>query len=159
MDNKDQVKKDVQKFLSENVTAVIATSFNDEPRASTVYYYADEALDFYFVTKRNTGKYINIEMNPRAAVVVGTGPEHISVMANGEVNIVTDIEEQIRILGKMEELYKRENITNLPIEELQNFKDRNKVIFKITPKELIFMNLDSTSFPESHGDSFVQLIP
>lgn len=42
MIDKTQFKTDALAFLKENITAVIATSFNDEPLASTVYYYIDD---------------------------------------------------------------------------------------------------------------------
>ena len=157
MSTSEQAKIDAFKFLRASTTAVVATSFNDEPRASTVYYYLDNNFNFYFVTKRNTSKYVNIEMNPRAALVVGTGPEHITVQAHGAVELIVEDSEKEKIMNMFIEIAKRENIKNWPIEQLQNFKDRNKVVFKISPEQVLFMNLDSSLYPNSIGNDYVEV--
>ncbi len=157
MTNNEQAKKDAVSFLRENVTAVVATSFNDEPRASTIYYYMDDAFNFYFITKRNTSKYINIEMNPRAALVIGMGPEHITVQARGKAELITDDQEREKIVNSLMEIHAREHIKTWPIEELEKFKDRNRVVFKISPTQVLFMNLDSTAYPNSISDEYVEV--
>jgi|SRR3989344_6766911 len=159
MPSKEQIKIDALKFLRENITAVVATSFNDEPRASTVYYFVDDDFIFYFITKRNTSKYLNIEMNPIAAFVVGTGPEHITVQAVGRAEIVVGDEDVERIAKELMEIRAREHIKMWPIEELYKFKDRNKVIFKMTPDKMFYMNIDSGAHPETVSDDYMQIIP
>lgn len=153
------IKNDALTFLRENSTAVVATSFNDEPRASTVYYFVDDDFNFYFVTIRNTAKYMNIHLNPKAAIVVGTGPEHISVQAHGIAVPVLDETERKRILHEFSELRAHEHIKLWPIEEMHNFKDRNKEVFKVMPQALHYMNLDSVLHPQSLSDEFRQIIP
>jgi nitroimidazol reductase NimA-like FMN-containing flavoprotein (pyridoxamine 5'-phosphate oxidase superfamily) len=157
MTNIEQSKSDALKFLRENTTAVVATSFNDEPRASTVYYFMDDDFNFYFVTKRNTSKYIHAEANPRAAIVVGTGPEHITIQAFGKVELLVEDDQREKVLGHLMEIREREHITLWPIEELENFKDRNKVIFKISPAQVLFMNLDSKKYPDSISTEYAEI--
>lgn len=150
-------REDALAFLKENYTTVIATSFNDEPRASTIYYYIDDEFNFYFITKRNTSKYINIEMNPRAAIVVGTGPDHITVQAHGSVELVLEDAEKEKILGRFVEIGKHNNIEAWPIEDLDKFKDRNTIFCKIKPKQVVYMNLDSKKYPNSHSEEYVEV--
>lgn len=156
---REEYRKDALAFLWENTTAVIATSFNDEPKASTVYFWVDNEFTFYFVTKRNTSKYINIEMNPRAAIVVGTGPEHITVQAHGNAEIITDDEDRQEILDILTNIRTKENIQIWPIEEMEKFKDRNYVVFKIIPDNVTFMNLDSSKHPNSITTDYVEVFP
>ena len=96
-------------------------------------------------------------MNPRAALVVGSGPEHITVQAHGAVELIVEDSEKEKIMNMFIEIAKRENIKNWPIEQLQNFKDRNKVVFKISPEQVLFMNLDSSLYPNSIGNDYVEV--
>ncbi|MCC2631204.1 MAG: hypothetical protein K0S38_1013 [Candidatus Paceibacter sp.] len=158
MMTQEQLKKDVLVFLRENYTAVVATSFNDMPKASTVYYYVDNNFNFYFITKRNTSKYLNIEMNPRAAVVVGTGPEHISVQASGYCKLIVDDEEKAHVIDHIIDIRAREHVKIWPIEEIEKFKYKNKVVFQITPEQIVFMNLDSTLHPDSIAYEYMDIL-
>ncbi len=155
MVNTEQAKADALAFLRENTTAVIATSFNDEPRASTVYYYVDNDFNFYFITKQNTGKYINIQMNPRAAVVVGTGPEHITVQATGLVELINDETKKQEIIDELTNIREREHVKIVPIEEIPKFEGRHQIVFKIHSKQVMFMNLDSSRFPHSITEDYM----
>ncbi len=156
---KKEYREDALKFLRENTTAVIATSFNDQPRASTVYYWVDDEFNFYFITKKNTSKYINIEMNPQAAVVVGTGPEHITVQAHGSAELISDEQDILEVIEILTTIRAREHIKIWPIEEIEKFKDRSKLVFKIIPEEVSYMNLDSSSHPDSISDDYIQIHP
>ncbi len=158
MINIAQAKDDALKFLKEGSTAVVATSFQDKPRASTVYYFVDDEFNFYFATKRNTSKYINAEMNPRAAVVVGTGPEHISVQAYGQVELIVNEQERERVIGLLVGGQNLKGVTIWPIDELKNLRYGQKVIFKIIPEEMYYMNLDSSKHEETTSDDYMKII-
>lgn len=153
-------RADALNFLRENTTAVIATSFNDEPSASTVYSFVDDEFNFYFITTRNTSKYINLQMNPQAAVVVGTGPRHISVQAKGVAHLIADEAERDRILAILTGIRERAKDPSMlwPIEQLSNFKDRNKVAFMIAPTLLMYMNMDDAKHSGTMGNEFMQII-
>jgi uncharacterized pyridoxamine 5'-phosphate oxidase family protein len=158
MPTQEQIKSDALVFLRENITAVVATTFNNEPRASTVYYYVDDAFNFYFVTKRNTSKYMNINLNPRAAIVVGTGPDHISIQGHGKVELIFEDEMRGNILDKFSKLRATEHIKNWPIEDVYNFKDRDKVVFKINTEGLLYMNLDSVLHADFITDEYMKIV-
>ncbi len=153
-------RADALKFLREHTTAVIATSFNDEPSASTVYSFVDDEFNFYFLTTRNTGKYMNLHLNPQVAIVVGTGPQHISVQAKGVAHLIADDTERDRIWDKLSAIRERSQDPSMlwPIEQLSNFKDRNKVAFMITPTVLMYMNLDDAEHSGTMGKEYMQII-
>ncbi len=156
--DEEKAREDVIRFLKENSTAVVATSYKDDPKVSTVYFVTDDDLNFYFVTKRKTSKYLNASLNPKASFVVGTGPEQISVQAHGRVDIIVNEVEKERIMNL---LVGKQNLLRVkiwPIEELENYRDSGKVLFKIIPDELFYMNLDSEDYKESMSDEFIKII-
>lgn len=157
MDGK-KVREHVIRFLQENSTAVVATSFKDDPRVSTVYFVSDDDLNFYFATKRKTVKYLNASLNPKAAFVVGTGPEHISVQAHGRVDIVVNETEKSQILDLLVGKQHLLGVKIWPIDEMSKLENGEKVLFKIVPDELQFMNLDSYKYRESISDDFIKII-
>jgi general stress protein 26 len=156
--NKEQAKADALKFLKENVTAVIATSQGVSPQASTVYYLVDDDFNFYFTTKDGTGSCENIKNNWNVAVVVGTGPEHITVQARGIAEVVEG-EKREEILKKFADMFLKESIKIIPIEDIYRYKGKEKVVIKITPRELSYLNLDSDTHIDSIVDNYMYLIP
>lgn len=159
MPRDEQARIDAKHFLKENIIAVIATSRHGEPRASTVYYYMDDYFNFYFITKQNSGKYasIQLEMNTKAAIVVGTGPEYITVQAHGTTELVADDTERNRILGIFAAIRDRSHITALPIDMMENLKDGEKIVFKLVPDQILFMNMNSRKYPGSISDDYVEV--
>ncbi len=152
------LKEDVLQFLQENSTAIIATSFKNRPRVSTVYFFVDDEFNFYFATKRKTSKYINISINPEVAVVVGSGPEHITVQAHGRADLVVNEEEKEKLLNMLVGKQNLKGVKLWPIDELKNLKDSYKVLFKVVPDELIYMNMDSQKHGGTISDSFMKII-
>ncbi len=151
------VRRDALAFLQGNSTAVIATAVAGEPHASTVYYAIDTDFNLYFVTKRNTGKYIQVARNEAVAFVIGTGPEHISVQGRGHAEILFG-EQKERALALVADVRAREHVKTWPIKEITTFKDKADVVFKIIPSQLSFMNLDSTQYPESISKEYVSVL-
>lgn len=158
MPNQMKIRDDVYKFLQQNSTAVVATSYKNDPRASTVYFHVDDEFNFYFVTKRKTSKYINAEMNPNVAIVVGTGPEHISVQVHGKIELIVNDEEKDRILNLIVGKQKLMGVKLWPIDELKNLEESHKVVFKVVPDEMFFMNLDSSTYRDTINDVHMKII-
>ena len=71
--NKEISKQEVLKFLKEKELAVVSTvSAAGKPEAATVIYFIDDDFSFYFITRRNTRKFENLQLNNNVALVVGT---------------------------------------------------------------------------------------
>jgi len=159
MTNIEQSKKDAKSFLNENYIAVLATSQNDEPSASTVYYIMFDSYNFYFYTKHNSNKTKNILQNPKVGLVVGFGPEHITVQVVGEALRIEDEEEKEKIFEKLMEMEQKNGVKMWPTDDTERFRGQKNEIFKIVPTEVSFLNLDSLKYPDSISDEFVQIIP
>jgi uncharacterized pyridoxamine 5'-phosphate oxidase family protein len=154
---KNKLEEEVVEFLKNHNTAVIATVSNNEPYASTIHYESDENMNIYFLSHRNTGKYLNISSNPKTAIVVGTGPKHISIQARGVCEVISgnvreEILEQFKVL-------KRSNlIENAPTDNMTIFEGKDYEVFKFVPGDMTFMNLDDSDYPESLGKDFHKII-
>lgn len=158
MDIPDAIKEEVMNFLKTNNTAVIATVMDKLPYASAVHYIIDDEYNIYFLSHRNTSKYLSISANQRAAIVVGTGPKHISVQAKGIVDMCST-ETTKEIQEKFLWLKGSQVIDKMPIEEMEIFSDKNPIAFKFEPLELTFMNLDDENYPISKGKTYHQILP
>lgn len=153
-----KVREDVIRFLQQNSTAALATSFKDDPKVSTVYFVSDDELNFYFVTKRKTSKYLNASLNPKASFVVGVGPEHISVQAHGRIDIIVNEAEKDRVTNLLVGKQNLMGVRLWPIDEIGRFDGSHKVLFKVVPDELFYMNLDDEEYKESISDDFIKVI-
>ena len=72
--NKEISKQGALKFLKEKQLAVVSTvSAEGKPESATVLYFIDDDFNFYFITRRNTRKFGNLQStNNNVAIVVGT---------------------------------------------------------------------------------------
>jgi general stress protein 26 len=155
---------DARNFLKKNFTAVLATSYLNLPYASTIYYTTDDKLNIYFVTKMNTDKYLNLKTNKNAALVIGTGPKHISVQMRGHATILKDKRWRNRILNEIESILKERGIGDWPIKKLKELQSKKKafdeeIVYKFTPQHLVFTNLNDKSFPGSISDESHHILP
>lgn len=155
---KQEAKTDALKFLNENTTAVLATSADNIPRAATIYYLVDQDFNFYFLTKDNTGHCQNIRNNPNVALVIGTGPEHITVQVKGHADFL-DGKAKDEIVEKFMDMFAKEFIKTRPVADVYRYKDKDTVAVKIEPIELSYLNLDSSTHKESIVDNYMYLIP
>lgn len=151
------LQQEVREFLKNNNTAVIATVWNGEPHASTIHFESDEDMNIYFLSHRNTSKYLNISSHQRAAIVIGTGPKHISIQARGIVDIVVGDAEH-EVLEQFKMLKEFNLIENAPTENMAIFEGLDPVVFKFEPLEMTFMNLDDSAYPESLGKDYHKII-
>jgi uncharacterized pyridoxamine 5'-phosphate oxidase family protein len=151
------LEKDTLKFLKDNLTAFVATCFEGMPHGSVVYFDVDEYFRFYYLTKTNTQKNIQAAFNPNVAIVVGSGPERISVRVRGKAEVLTG-EDRQEALNQMSERFSKNNIKNLPIHVMKSLKDKSMVAYRIVPEELVFMNLDSKKYPKSQSDVYHKII-
>jgi nitroimidazol reductase NimA-like FMN-containing flavoprotein (pyridoxamine 5'-phosphate oxidase superfamily) len=154
---KNALEKDALGFLKANSVAVLATCIDDIPHASSIYYDVDDNFNFYYITKRNTQKNIHIAFNPSVALVIGTGPERISVQVKGRAQILMR-EEKITAMHHVIARITQAEINELPMQVMDKFKGKPAVVFKIKPESLRFMNMDSKKFPKSISKNYHQII-
>lgn len=149
-------EQDALNFLRGHFTAVIATCLDGKAHASTVYYDVDSAFCFYYLTRQNTQKNIHVAFNPDVAVVVGTGPERITVQARGKAEMLVG-EEKVRAIARMAGRYAAEGIETLPIIGMEELRGSGLVAYKVTPKEMVFMNMDGKDYPRSISNKYHQI--
>ncbi len=85
----------IVEFLAQKGVGVLATADpSGKPHAATVYLTSDQALNLYFVTKRDTQKCRNLQANPRAAIAVYDAASQTTVQAEGTATEVNDTKQQ-----------------------------------------------------------------
>ncbi|MDD5318745.1 MAG: pyridoxamine 5'-phosphate oxidase family protein [Candidatus Pacebacteria bacterium] len=156
------IEKELVNFLKKNTTAVIATTHQRLPYLSTIYYVIDDKLSFFFITTKSTDKYLNLLKNDNVAMVIGSGPKHISAQLRGHAHIV---------YGKQKEnatkaifaLHKKNKLKVVPIKDLKRLQSKNKpeefIVFKVIPQQLNFMNLDDHDYPKSLSRDYHYILP
>lgn len=151
------LEQDALNFLRERYTAVLATCLSGRPHATTVYYDIDSEFNFYYLTKQNTQKNIQVTFNPDVALVVGTGPERISIQVRGRAEMLVG-KDKVDALVRMSARYTAEGIEALPIAGMKELKEKSIVAYKVTPEEMMFMNMDCERYPRSISNSFHKII-
>src|SRR4051812_43049416 len=121
MTHKNLLHSDAFRFLKDQHTAVIATSFENQPHATVVYYDVDDDFNIYYLTKQNTQKNIQTAFNPRIAMVIGTGPEHCTVQIRGRAYILLQ-EEKVEAMNRMILRYTKIGVSQLPIQTMEGLR-------------------------------------
>lgn len=142
-------------FLQDNkhLTAVIASvSKAGLPHAATIYYYTDDALNFYFLTATGTQKYDNLLANPKASIVIGTGPELTTMQGFGTSTLLEKGSDEEAVA--MVKIKKRlaEHDGTWPIFQLERFDDETIAVFKFVPESLVLLNLEDNCLPVTASD-------
>ncbi|OHB24301.1 MAG: hypothetical protein A2542_01250 [Parcubacteria group bacterium RIFOXYD2_FULL_52_8] len=155
---------EAKEFLQKNHTAVVASVYRKYVAASTVYYVLDDDLNFFFATRKGTDKYLNFSDNANVALVVGTGPKHISVQVRGHVERLHG-EPRAAALERLTQMKQHKKITTWPIKDMVRFHviekktEEVEIVFRVTPQQLVFMNLDDPHYPASHSSAYHTILP
>ena len=65
------IKEKIQQLLSSQQLAVLSTQRDDSPYASLIAFISDKELKYIvFATSKNTRKYLNLQMNPKVALLI-----------------------------------------------------------------------------------------
>lgn len=158
------MRKDTLRFLNENFTAVVATTYKGLVYASTIYYVADKKYNIYFVTNKNTEKYHNLEKNKNIAYVVNDGAKPVAVHARGFVERLRGKDKR-DILARFDQLYKQKKIEIVPLKKIRRLQPKkNKkfnpvVVYRIRPLHLNFLNLGDKRYQNSVSDDVHTVVP
>ena len=68
--NDSELKKLILEYLGKNRLMTLATSSNDAPWATTLFFAYDDDLNLYFLSQETTRKVQNILKNPKVAVTI-----------------------------------------------------------------------------------------
>jgi PPOX class probable F420-dependent enzyme len=123
---------ELQLFLAEPHTLVIATLRRDgTPHLATVWYRWD-ATSFWISTNRTTAKYRHVVRDPRVSVLVDAPPRETSVSAYGRAEVVASdadaYEGALAIVARYEPD---------PVAYLEARRDEPRVLIRMTPHKLV----------------------
>lgn len=129
--NKRQLKKLVLEYLKKNKHMSIATSFKNQPWASTVFFAYDKNLNIFFCSRRDTRHCKNISKNHRVAVTINQDwgvPGFVKgVQLSGRAGSV-----------KKRDLKTRSRLYRARYPWIKKFNDH--CLYVIKPKELYFID-------------------
>ena|SRR3989344_9660029 len=158
---REKTKKLALKFLKNHKSAVVATaSRSGEPQASTVFYAIDDDFTFNFTTDTKSRKLKNLKENPHVAIVVGTGPDVMTIQCGGHVEIIDylkDTDRAEKIIRKVidnSKLYG--NPPALPV--LMN-PDVELGVFIVKPEWMVMLNLEYEKDPEGYKHEYSKVLP
>ncbi len=159
MTNFKEATREALEFLrtQSNVGTLATIDAEGQPYASPIFFVMGSEFEVYFMTTKNTHKAKNISHDNRVAFSVGIGPEYIAVMIRGRA-ILTDTAEQNQVLPLISEHLEKNKGSNWPIRKLEEFKDQNLVLYKISPEKITFLNINSTQEPKSNADHLYHLM-
>jgi general stress protein 26 len=147
------VKTKFLEFVKSKYTAVIASvSYTGNPAAATIYFFMDEDLNIYFMTKKFARKFENLQNDHNVALVIGIDNEPATVQIEGIASQITEGEE---FDLRMEQLQKKFFHNDFIAPLFQLSPDKNEIIlYKITPKWIRWLDLRG----ENKNGDFVQIL-
>lgn len=151
----ESLKTQVRSFLQLHRTASLATlAPNGDPQVALVNYVLDDNWDFFFMARKHSRKYQNLEKNKRVGILVSGDPQIAAVVeAQGEAELVNDEHMMVDYLSKQVDLGDK------TWETLFKTPGVDFVLFKVKIDWLKWLNLDMTAYPQTYMKDFEQIIP
>lgn len=158
---REEIRKLTLKFLREHKTAVLATATRQgEPQAATVFYYIDDDFTFNFVTDKKSRKFQNLKDNPHVAIVVGSGPDVMTVQCGGHAEIIdygNDTKTAEEIAKKV---MKNSSLGGAPPGlPVLLYPLVELAYFKVKPEWMVLLNLEYQKHSESYQHDYHKVLP
>ena len=81
----------IYEFIKSQPVGILATvGLEGKPHAAVIYYSVDDNFNFTFVTKRDTTKCKNLDINPNAMLVVYEARTQTTVQVVARAEVMTD---------------------------------------------------------------------
>lgn len=108
-------REHILEFLKNNHVAVLATADQaGVPHAAVVYVTHDQALNFYFTTKRDTQKGRNLAVNPRVSMTLFDARTQTTIQGDGVVIEVTDADQAARVFNDIQLIARQTSVSGVP---------------------------------------------
>lgn len=115
----NQSKEYIKEFLKDKGVGVLATcGKHNQPHAVAIYFFHDEELNIYFMTKEGTQKSRNLRQNPKASLAVYDKSTQTTLQAEGEVSIVEDTKRANRIFDEILKISLETSKSDLPVSKI-----------------------------------------
>ncbi|OGK48841.1 hypothetical protein A3A56_01365 [Candidatus Roizmanbacteria bacterium RIFCSPLOWO2_01_FULL_40_32] len=136
------------------------TSPDNSPHLSSMFFVANEDLNFYFITKSETAKVANIAANSKVSVVVSDQDSYKTVEANGIAIAISGFEKIRTIIQMFTKIYVKEEVIEHgklfnwppPIEKIEK---GDIMVYELKPSYLRYADYSNSSPLEGN---FVQEI-
>lgn len=149
--NEEKIKNQAREFLFKNkLCALSTTAPGNRPEVSTVLYMADDDMNFYFVTRRQTRKFKNLLSNKNVALVIGVELSPFNIQAEGEAEPLEGKDQEIF----MEKFMERPDLQELYFGPFLKVQGTDFAIFRVKTKWLRFMQYDR----ETGDEKYTQII-
>jgi nitroimidazol reductase NimA-like FMN-containing flavoprotein (pyridoxamine 5'-phosphate oxidase superfamily) len=131
----DEIKEQIVNYISKRKFLTLGTSSKEGKPLTHAIAYVNIGDIVYFITGKQTRKYINIKNNPNVAYSVYDPTEHldevISVQMEGEATEITDKKESEKISQLLNNKFPTMSFL---------MKDPDSIVIKISPKTCYFMD-------------------
>ncbi len=141
-----EIKSRALEFIRKQHFAVIATSsIAGEPEAAVMAFLVDDDFTFHFISINGCKKLENLKYNDKVAIVVGLGPQPMTIQGGGEAELVSDVPDELfeKIVGSVPNA----DITKWPIVKLAK-NGFSTIILRPSWLEWLDLNPDSETYKE-----------
>lgn len=141
-------KQQALAFVRKNKLAVISTvSIEGKPEAATILYYCDNDFNFFFLTRNDTRKVVNLTSNKHVAIVIGTELGPSTMQMEGIAERVSAVEAQNEFI---KELSKDSILNALYYGPFLNLTGINFSLYKVTITWARWLTLDLKNMREAY---------
>lgn len=95
-----QPKEAIEKYLADKLIMQLATSRDSQPWICTLHFVADKDSNIYWLSKPIRRHSKDIAKNPRVAIAIAVSTEKplIGVQAEGNAEVLTDLDEVRKVM-------------------------------------------------------------
>lgn len=92
----------ITELLNRHHIGILATASSDgTPHAATIYFFADDDFNIFFITKDKTTKQQNLAQNPKAALAIFEASTQTTLQISGTVTKIQDLEQHHEIYRRV----------------------------------------------------------
>jgi uncharacterized pyridoxamine 5'-phosphate oxidase family protein len=149
------LKAEVFDFLQQSKVGVIGTvNAKGEPELATVTIVVDADFNVYFVTRRDTRKFLNLERDKHVGMVIGASPTApTTVQIQGDAEFIQNFPNDAA-----EFLSRAINLAQSEYEPLEKITGSNFVIIKVKPTWLRWMTFAGKNRSVLSQEGYRQII-
>lgn len=149
-------KEEIYAYLQSVYLAVLSTSSKDgQPYAASIYFTTDPELNFYFLTKSDTKKSLNLEENNNAAITTIDLLAPKMIQATGAAGEIEDPKHYHTMLARISEANAQKKGFYWPPPLSKVDSQGDLVLYKFTPTWLRFGDFSE----ETTENIFYKVIP
>ena len=159
--NHNKSKQLALNFLKDRKTAVVATaSRSGEPQAATLFYAIDDNFTFNFIVDNKSRKFKNLKENPHIAIVVGSGPNIVTIQCGGHAEIIDYVKDTDRAEAVIRKVIANSKLHGGPpaLPVLMN-PNIEYGIFVVKPEWMTMLNLEYQKDPGEYNHEYFKILP